>query len=118
MRKAHHLSIALAALTFVATTFAGPQKKKAAEHHDTLIAAVAPTSITITEDKLTRTFPINQSTEVYVHDRKTNVAALQPGMAVSITLAMDGTTASRIQAGDAPVHREKEKVKVSKSFMR
>ncbi len=117
-------SVALLALVvgFAAvapTVDAGGRKKaKPVEHHDTLISAVAPNSITITEDKTPKTFPINQSTEVYIRGQKATVAELQPGMGVSVTVAMDGMTASRISAVDAPIHNDREKVKVSRSFMK
>ena len=82
------------------------RKKKARESHATLITAVSPTSISIKQDKTEKTVAITPATEIYVRDAKAAVDALQTGMAVNIALAMDGTSASRISATDAPVLRD------------
>ncbi len=94
------------ALVMTAPAFAAEKKKKAPEYHDTVIASVAANSITITEDKTTRTFPISQFTEITLKGQRATLAALQPGMAVSVTLGTDGVTASRIAASDPPVHNQ------------
>ena len=85
---------------------AGGKKKKAPEHHDTVISAVTPSEITIKADKETKTFPINQFTEIAFKGQKAGITDLKPGMAVSVTVAADGTTASRINANDPPVHHD------------
>ena len=121
MRTPSHLFItAVVLFAFASAASAGDKrKKKAPEHHDTVIASVSPTAITITEVKLERTIPITPATEIYVRGQKADLAALQPGMTVNITLAMDGQKASRINASDPPVHREVKKVKMpSRSFMK
>jgi hypothetical protein len=94
------------------------KKEKEVEHHTPVIASVTPTAIAIKEAKLERSIGITPATEIYVRGQKADVAALQPGMAVDITLAMDGQKASRINAGDPPVHREIKKVKPIRSFMK
>ena len=98
---------------------AGDKRKKAEpEHHDTVIATVTPTSMTISEGKAQKTVAISPSTEIYVRGQKADVAALQAGMAVDLALGMDGKQASRINASDPPVHREIKKVKPIKSLMK
>ena len=82
------------------------KKKKEPESHPTVLTSVSPTSVVIRENKADRTVPITPTTEVYLRGQKANLAALQPGMAISITLAMDGDTASRINASDPPANRD------------
>ncbi len=93
--------------------FAG-RRKKAVEHHDTVIANVAPDSITIDQDKVPKSFKLTPFTEVTLRGQKASLADLKPGMLVSVTLGTDPTTASRIAAGDPPVHNERPKPKVRK----
>lgn len=112
---------ALLLITTASNSFSGPSKKpKAPEYHDTVIESVTPTAITVALDKTKKTYPINQFTEIALKGQKTTLAALQPGMMVTVALAMDGITASRVNAGDPPIHieSEKKKVKVPKSFMK
>lgn len=82
------------------------RKKKPQDSHPTVITAVTANAISIREAKAEKTVPITPSTEIYVRDQKADLAALQPGMAVSVTLAMDGDKASRISATDAPPFRD------------
>jgi hypothetical protein len=98
-------------LALVLTTpgFAADRKKKGAEYHDTVIASVAANAVTITEDKTTKTFPINQFTEITLKGQRATVADLQPGMAVSVTLGTDGVTASRVAASDPPAHHQDDR---------
>ena len=101
------IPIALLALASPATGLAKDTRKtKPRQSHATLITAVSPTSISVRQEKTEKTVPITPATEIYVRDTKTNVDALQTGMAVNITLAMDGASASRISATDAPVFRD------------
>lgn len=122
--RSFQLVFFLAAVTLITATtncFSAPSKKpKAPEYHDTLIESVTPTSITVVLDKTKKIYPINQFTEIALKGQKTTLAELRPGMMVTVVLAMDGITASRVNAGDPPVHvePEKKKVKVSKSFMK
>ncbi len=95
--------------------FAGGKKKaKALEHHDTVIASVAADSITIDQDKVPKSFKPTQFTEVTLRGQRATVADLKPGMLVSVTLGADASTASRIAAGDPPVHNDRPKPKVRK----
>ena len=90
------------------------KKKKPVVHHDTLISSVSGDSITITEDKATKTFKISSMTEIDVRGQKATAADLKPGMMVSITIGMDQGTAERISAGDAPVHPDASSAKKKK----
>ena len=114
MRKPHlllRLVVVLIACTVATASFAKEKKrkKKPQDSHPTVITAVTAEAITIREAKAEKTVPITVSTEIYVRDKKADVAALQPGMAVNVTLAMDGDKASRINATDPPpVRTEKE----------
>lgn len=113
------LAAALVLTIFTTAGLAGEKRKqKEQEHHDTLIESVNASSLSIKEDKLSKTVPITRSTEIYVRGIKADIAALQPGMAVSITFAMDGVNVSRVNAGDPPVHREIKKVKPVRSLMK
>lgn len=100
--------LAVFALASVSTSAAkdSRKKKKEREVHATLITSVSPTSISTKYDKDEKTVAITPATEIYVRDAKATAAALQTGMAVNITLAMDGVSASRISATDAPVLRD------------
>lgn len=97
------------ALALITPGFAAERKKKAPEYHDTVIASVAANAVTITEDKTTKTFPINQFTEITLKGQKATIADLQPGMAVSVTLGTDGVTASRVAASDPPAHHQDDR---------
>jgi hypothetical protein len=78
----------------------GASKKKAPPpvQHNPVISSVTATSITVTEDKVSKTFTITQFTEINVNGRKATVADLKPGMTVSVTLDTDPSRASRINA--------------------
>jgi hypothetical protein len=76
---------------------AGKGKPKAPAHHETVIGSVSATSITIKEDKTTRTFAISPFTEITVNGAKAKAADLKEGMFVSVTLT-DATRVSRIAA--------------------
>ena len=79
------------------------KKKEPPKPRGTVIASVSADAITITENSVTKTFAITQFTEVLIKGQRATLAALQPGMAVSVTLGSDPTKAARINASDAPV---------------
>jgi len=81
---------------------ASKKKKEAPVIHHPVIASVTATSITVTEEKTTKTLTINQFTEINVNGQRATVADLKPGMGVSVTLGADATKASRINATGAP----------------
>ena len=94
------LSVALAALVSLTPGFvlaAGKRKYTPPPIHETKITSVSATSITISEDKNTKTLTINQFTEITLNGAKATAADLKPGMRVSITMR-DATTLSRIAA--------------------
>ncbi|MDQ6765748.1 MAG: hypothetical protein M3Z22_06575 [Verrucomicrobiota bacterium] len=68
--------------------------------HVTLITSVTADSITISEDKVPKTYTITPFTEITVRGQRAKITDLQPGMSVSVTLG-DQTRLSRINAGDA-----------------
>ncbi|MGZ5024283.1 MAG: hypothetical protein ACXWBS_05405 [Chthoniobacterales bacterium] len=98
------LFVLVVAIALATPGFAAGKKKKEPEYHDTVIASVSANSIVITEDKATKTFPITQFTEITLKGQRATLADLKPGMAVSVTIGTDGVSASRISAGDPPVH--------------
>ena len=55
-------------------------------------------SISVVDDKVTKTLTITQFTEINVKGRRATVADLKPGMTVSITLDTDPSRVSRINA--------------------
>lgn len=62
------------------------------------IAAVTANTVTIKEEKATKTLAIDQFTEINVNGRKASAAELKPGMIVNVTLGTDPSKASRINA--------------------
>jgi hypothetical protein len=114
-----HLLLRVSAV-FIACTLASTgvakekRKKKSQESHATLITMVTADAISIKEAKAEKTVAITRATEIYVRSQRADIAALQPGMAVNITLAMDPTKASRINATDPRVQRESAERKSKK----
>lgn len=92
----------LLAFAFLTAAEAAKKKKEPPKPRGTVIATVTPESITITENATTKTFAITRFTEILVKGQRATLADLQPGMAVSVTLASDPTKASRINASDPP----------------
>src|ERR1051325_10955889 len=88
----------LLSLLLALPSMAKPRKPKPKEPevHTTVISSVAPGSITILEDKMTKTFVITQFTEVTVNGQRARLTDLQPGMSVHVTLGADPTKLSRI----------------------
>ena len=93
--------------------FAGSKKKKAtpAQYQAPVISSVTGNTITVSEEKTTRTFIITQFTEVNVNGQRAAVADLKPGMTVSVTIGVDSTRASRVIATGAPVGGGQKKKK-------
>lgn len=74
-----------------------PVKPKAPEKHETVISALTPNSVTVTQDNQTKTYQVSQLTEVTVNGQRATLADLKNGMTVSVVLT-DQTRASRITA--------------------
>jgi hypothetical protein len=89
-----------ASLAASSSVFAGSSKKKPtpAPIQTPTIASVTPTSITINEAKTTKTYAINQFTEINVNGARATAAELKPGMGVSVVVSTDATKVSRINA--------------------
>ena len=81
----------------------GKKKKESPKPAGTVIASVSADSITTATGPVSKTYAINQFTEVLVKGQRSTLSALQPGMAVSVTIGSDPTKASRINASDPPV---------------
>lgn len=109
MKLPRVLACLLLLILCVTPAHAGGRRKKEPEHYDTVISAVTPSAITISENKETKTFTITQFTEVDFKGQRVTAAELKPGMLVTVTIAADGASASRINANDPPVHNEHDK---------
>lgn len=88
----------LIALLAASPTFGASKKKAPLVNQTPVIASVTANSLSITEGKITRTFAITQFTEITVNGLKATAAELKPGMNVTVTLGIDSTKASRINA--------------------
>jgi hypothetical protein len=106
------ISVLLVALA-TPPAFAGSKKKKAtpAQYQASVISSVTGNTITVSEEKTTRTFIITQFTEINVNGQRAAVADLKPGMTVSVTIGVDPTRAGRINATGAPVGGGQKKKK-------
>ena len=105
------ISVLLVALATPA--FAGSKKKKATPppYQARVISSVTGNTITVSEEKTTRTFIITQFTEINVNGQRAAVADLKAGMTVSVTIGVDPTRASRVVATGAPVGGGQKKKK-------
>jgi hypothetical protein len=103
------ISVLLVALATPA--FAGSKKKKAtpAQYQAPVISSVTANTITVNEEKTARTFIITQFTEINVNGQRAAVADLKAGMTVSVTIGVDPTRASRINATGVPVDGNRKK---------
>jgi hypothetical protein len=103
------ISVLLVALATPA--LAGGKKKKATppQYQAPVISSVTGNTITVSEEKMTRTFIITQFTEIKVNGQRAAVADLKPGMTVSVTIGVDPTRASRVVATGAPVGGNRKK---------
>ena len=93
------LSIVVSVLLVVSATppaFAGSKKKKStpAQYQAPVIANVTGNTITVSEEKMARTFIITQFTEISVNGQRAAVSDLKPGMMASVTIGVDPTRAS------------------------
>ena len=100
-------AVVSALLAFIAATPAfGKSKKKktspAPAYHQPVISSVNGNAVTVSDEKGSRTFTITQFTEINVNNQRSTVADLKPGMNVNVTIGMDRSQASRINAEDAP----------------
>ena len=99
LRRSLLIVVLLAIVTSSGVT-AGSKKKPTPPpliQSPTITAATAD-SITIKEEKTTKTLAITPFTEINVNGRKATAAELKPGMTVNVTLGTDPSKASRINA--------------------
>jgi len=92
--------------------FGGGKKKKATPapaYQQPVISSVKGNAITVSDAKTTRAFTITQFTEINVNGQRATVADLKPGMTVNVTIGLDPSHASRINAADAPASRGQKK---------
>jgi hypothetical protein len=112
MRKSLLALCVVSALIAIFTTTSGfgrGKKKAAPPPQPILISSVSGNAITVSDDKITRTFVMTQFTEINVNGQRGTVADLKPGMVVNVTIGTDPTRASRITANGAPVDHGKKK---------
>ena len=90
--------------------FGGSKKKKATPaYHPPVISSVTGNTITVSEEKTTRTFIITQFTEINVNGQRATIVDLKPGMTASVTIGMDPARASRVVATGVPVGGNRKK---------
>lgn len=92
------LVVVVGMLTLNPAFAASKKKPTPAPIVEPTITSVTASSVTISEKSVSRTFTINQFTEVNVNGRRATVADLKPGMAAHITIGTDATKLSRINA--------------------
>ena len=93
-----------------APALAGSRKKKASpapKYQPPVITSVNGNTITVTQEKVTRAFTITQFTEITVNGQRATLAALKPGMTLSVTIGMDSSQASRVVATGVPGGKKK-----------
>ncbi len=109
MKKIRFAFISVLIVLIVASpAFGGGKKKKATPtpaYQQPVISSVKANAITVSDAKTTRAFTITQFTEINVNGQRANLADLKPGMTVNVTIGLDPSHASRINAADAPVGR-------------
>jgi hypothetical protein len=99
LRRLLAVLLVFAAL-LVEPTYAGGRKaapKPKATPSKTAVTNVTATSVTIADDKGSKTLNVTPFTEVIVNGQKATLADVKPGMVVDVALR-DPTTASRINA--------------------
>jgi hypothetical protein len=102
MKRALLVTVAVCLLALAATSaLAGSKKKKASpppKYQPPVISSVTANTVTVTEEKTTKAFTITQFTEITLNGQRASIADLKPGMTVNITIGMDPSQASRINA--------------------
>ena len=87
------------AVSFVTPCFAKGRKKAtpAPTPHAIVISSITTNSVTVTDEKTTKTVTVTPFTEVTINGQKANFTDLKPGMTVQLGLS-GPTQASRITA--------------------
>jgi hypothetical protein len=114
MKRARFVTVSVFLFALAVTpALAGSKKKKASptpKYQPPVISSVTGNTITVTEEKTTRAFTVTQFTEITVNGQRASIADLKPGMTVNVTIGMDRSQASRINATGVPTegkHRKK-----------
>ena len=92
---------ALLVAVTITPAFGGGRKKNtspAPQHHETVISSVGPNTVTVSDNKTTKTLTVTWFTEINVNGQKATIADLKPRMTVTVILGTDPTVASRISA--------------------
>src|SRR6266704_864111 len=95
----------LLAVIAIGPAFGKSRKKKATPspaYHQPVISSLTGNTITVSDEKTTRTFTVSQFTEINVNGQRATIADLKPGMTVNVTMGTDPTHASRINAEGVP----------------
>jgi hypothetical protein len=98
----------------VTPAFAGSKKKKASptpKYQPPVISSVTANRVTVTEEKTTRAFTVTQFTEITVNGQRASIADLKPGMTVNVTIGVDPSQASRINATGVATDDKRKKKK-------
>ena len=113
MKKIRFAFVSVLIVLLVASpVFGGGKKKKATPapaYQQPVISSVKGNAITVSDAKTTRAFTITQFTEINVNGQRATIADLKPGMTVNVTIGLDPSHASRINAADAPAARGQQK---------
>jgi hypothetical protein len=113
MKRALFVTVAVLFLALAATSaLAGSKKKKASptpKYQPPVISSVTGNTITVTEERTTRAFTVNQFTETTVNGQRATLADLKPGMTVNVTIGMDPSQAGRINATGVTTGDERKK---------
>jgi hypothetical protein len=115
MKRALFVAVFVLLLALAVTpAFAGSKKKKGSptpKYRPPAISSVTGNTITVTEEKTTRAFTVTQFTEITVNGQRASIADLKPGMTVNVTIGMDPSQASRINATGAAMDDKRKKKK-------
>jgi len=116
MKIPHVLStllLAIGILTAPSLTYAEKPAAKATPrpHHFFKITDVSATSITISDDKTTKTFKIDKDTEITYKGETVTADKLSVGMKATVSPGISDDVASRISASDAPKEKDADKDK-------
>jgi hypothetical protein len=115
MKRALFVTVAVLFLALAATSaFAGSKKKKgsaAPKYQPPVIASVTGNTVTVSEERTTRAFTVNQFTEITLNGQRASMADLKPGMTVNVTIGVDPSQAGRINATGVATDDKRKKKK-------
>ena len=94
--------ILLAVIAFAPAFGKGKKKKATPAYQPPVISSVTGNAITVSNQETARTFMVTQFTEITVNGQRASIAALKPGMTVTVTIGVDPSRAARINATGVP----------------